>query len=81
MLVEASTANDSYVLRLPAEVGTTATGLNAIKITVETVQTVDDLDFHEVDKLYMMRMINKLERLAMTSAEGVNNNGHKDQDN
>ena len=81
MVVEASTANDSYLLRLPAEVGTTSTGLNGIKITAETVQTVDDLTFHQVDKLYMMRIINKLERLAMTSAEGVDNNGHKDQDN
>jgi hypothetical protein len=75
IVVEIATGGESYLLRLPTEVGTSTTGQNWIEISTETVQTVDDLTFHQPDKLYMMNIINKLERLAKTSAEGVNTNG------
>jgi len=71
ILVELSTSNDSYLLRLPTPVGTSAVGKNWIEISAETVQTVDELTFHQPDKLYMMNIINKLERLAKTSAEEI----------
>ena len=80
ILVEVSTSNDSYLLRLPAIVGTSAVGHNWIEINKETVQTVDELSFHQPEKLYMMNMINKLERLAKASAEGINTDG-KTKDN
>ena len=73
--VEVSTGNDAYMLTLPGPVGTSAAGKNWLEISAETVQTVDELTYHQPDKLYMMNMINKLERLAKTSAEGVNEDG------
>jgi len=75
ILVELSTGNDSYLLRLPAIVGTSAVGKNWIEISAETVQTVDEIGYHQLEKLYMMNMINKLERLAKASAEGINTDG------
>ena len=73
--VELSTGNDVYMIYLPAPIGTSSVQKNWLEISRERVQTVDELSFHEPDKLYMMKIINKLESLAKTSAEGVNNNG------
>jgi len=70
MRVSIATDTDGYYIFFPDAIDTRSNGSNVLTIQAETVQTVDELDFHAPSELYMLDMINKLESLADASAEG-----------
>ena len=69
MRVTLATDNNGYNIYFNNDINATAQHSNILQIQADTVQTIDDLSFHEASVLYMLDMINQLERLANTSAD------------
>lgn len=73
-----STGGDGYLIIFNGIINANATHSNILEISAETVQTVDETSYHTPSEIYMLNMINKLERLANTSAKKeIENNGGK----